>query len=177
MSPMTSQFLDASRNYLLDEYVPKIRLAVAPLTDEDIWWRPAAGSNSIGNLILHIEGNARQWILGGVAQEENERDRDAEFSATGGWSKAELIDRLAQSFQLIGAAILAVPASEMDAPRVIQGATTTVFNAIYHVVEHVSMHTGQIIQLTKWRAPGAIRFYDASSASFSPLWTPEPRAN
>ncbi len=174
---MSNQFLDASRNFLLDEYVPKIRLAVAALTDEDVWWRPAAGSNSIGNLMLHIEGNARQWILGGVARQENERDRDAEFSATGGQSKTELLDRLAQSFQLIGAAIVAVPVSEMDAPRVIQGASTTVFNAIYHVVEHVSMHTGQIIQLAKWRAPGAIRLYDASSTSFAPLWSPEPRTS
>ena len=174
---MSNQFLDASRNYLLDEYVPKIRLAVAALTEEDVWWRPNVGSNSIGNLILHIEGNARQWILGGVAQQDNERDRDAEFSATGGQSKTALLDRLAQSFQLIGAAIVAVPVSEMDAPRVIQGASTTVFNAIYHVVEHVSMHTGQIILLAKWRAPGAIRLYDASSVSFTPLWTPEPRAD
>ncbi len=172
---MSRQFLDASRNFLLDEYVPKIRLAIAPLTDDDIWWRPAAGSNSIGNLMLHIEGNARQWILGGVAQQHAERDRDAEFSATGGQSKAELIDRLAQSFQRIGAAILAIPEAELDAPRVIQGASTTVFNAIYHVVEHVSMHTGQIIQLAKWRAPGALKFYEASSAAFTPLWTPEPR--
>ena len=172
---MSNRFLAASRDYLLDEYVPKIRLAVAPLTDEDIWWRPVAGSNSIGNLILHIEGNARQWILGGVAGHEIERDRDAEFSASSGQSKTALIDRLAQSFQLIGAAIVAVPSTEMDAPRVIQGASTTVFNAIYHVVEHVSMHTGQIIQLAKWRAPGALRFYDASSASFTPLWAPEPR--
>jgi uncharacterized damage-inducible protein DinB len=172
---MSRQFLDASRNYLLDEYVPKIRLAVAPLTDADAWWRPDAGSNSIGNLILHIEGNARQWILGGVAQQAGERDRDAEFSATGGQSTSELIERLARSFQEIGAAILAVPTSEMDAPRVIQGASTTVFHAIYHVVEHVSMHTGQIIQLAKWRAPGALKLYEASSTAFTPLWTPEPR--
>ena len=172
---MSRLFLDASRNYLLDNYVPRIRLAVAPLSDEDIWWRPVAGSNSIGNLILHIEGNARQWILGGVAQQDDERDRDAEFSATGGQTKSELIARLAQSFQRIGTAIVAVPLPELEAPRLIQGASPTVFNAIYHVVEHVSMHTGQIIQLAKWRAPGALKFYDATSTSFTPLWVPEPR--
>ena len=173
---MSRAFLDASRNYLLDEYVPKIRLAIAPLTDADVWWRPAAGSNSIGNLMLHVEGNARQWILGGVAQQAGERDRDAEFSATGGLSGAELMARLAQSLHDVAAAIVAVPASEVDAPRVIQGTSTTVFHAIYHVVEHVSMHTGQIIQLAKWRAPGALHFYDASSTAFTPRWTPEPRA-
>jgi uncharacterized damage-inducible protein DinB len=170
---MSISFQRASRDYLVDEYLPKIRLCLAPLSDDDIWWRPVAGSNSIGNLILHIEGNARQWILGGVAQQRNERDRDAEFSATSGQSKAQLLARLTASLREIGSAIDEVPDAALAEPRTIQGAHTTVFDAIYHVVEHVSMHTGQIIQLAKWRAPGAIRLYDASSASFTPLWSPD----
>ena len=170
---MTIPFQRTSRDFLVDEYLPKIRLCVAPLTEDDVWWRPAEGSNSIGNLILHIEGNARQWILGGVGGQPIERDRDAEFSATGGHTKGELVSRLADSFRQIGTVILAVPDASLAEPRLIQGAHTSVFQAIYHVVEHVSMHTGQIIQLAKWRAPGAIRLYDATSASFTPLWSPE----
>ena len=170
---MSNPFQRASRDYLVDEYLPKIRVALAPLHEDDLWWRPAVGSNSIGNLILHIEGNARQWILGGVAELPNERDRDAEFNATAGQSKAELLARLTRSFREIGAAIAAVPDELLPEPREIQGATTTVFHAIYHVVEHVSMHTGQIIQLAKWRAPGSVRLYDVSSTSFTPLWSPD----
>ena len=170
---MTIPFQRTSRDFLVDEYLPKIRLCVAPLTDDDIWWRPVHGSNSIGNLILHIEGNARQWILGGVSGRPNERDRDAEFSATQGQTKAELVARLSTSFREIGAAMETVPDASLNEPRLIQGASTTVFRAIYHVVEHVSMHTGQIIQLAKWRAPGVIRLYDASSTSFTPLWSPD----
>ncbi len=172
---MSNPFLQASRDYLVDEYLPKIRLALAPLTEDDIWWRPDAGSNSIGNLMLHIEGNARQWILGGVAEQVTARDRDAEFSAIAGQTKAELLTRMTASFRLIGAAIVSVSNESLTAPREIQGASTTVFHAIYHVVEHVSMHTGQIIQLAKWRAPGAVRLYDASSTSFTPLWSPDER--
>ena len=170
---MTIPFQRTSRNFLVDEYLPKIRLCVAPLTDDDIWWRPVHGSNSIGNLILHIEGNARQWILGGVNGQPNERDRDAEFSATQGQTKPELIARLTTSFRAIAAVIDDTPDAALNESRVIQGASTTVFAAIYHVVEHVSMHTGQIIQLAKWRAPGVIRLYDASSTSFTPLWSPD----
>lgn len=170
---MTTDFLKTSRDYLVDEYLPKIRLVVAPLSEDDIWWRPVAGSNTIGNLILHIEGNARQWILGGVAGHEVERDRDSEFATRDGHSKAQLLDSLTTSFREIGAAILSVTATQLAEPRTIQGADTTVFGAIYHVVEHVSMHTGQIIQLAKWRAPGAVRLYDASSTSFTPLWQPD----
>lgn len=170
---MSIRFLETSRDYLLDEYLPKIRIAVAPLTEPDIWFRPAQGSNSIGNLILHIEGNARQWILGGVAGHLSVRDRDAEFAAHDGPTRAQLLESLTTTFREIGHAITSVTPEQLDEPRLIQGASTTVFGAIYHVVEHVSMHTGQIIQLAKWRAPGAIRLYDASSTSFTPLWGPD----
>jgi uncharacterized damage-inducible protein DinB len=172
---MSQHFLDCSRAYLLDEYLPKLTLVVQPLSDSDIWWRPAAGSNSIGNLLLHIEGNARQWLLGGVGQRPGARDRDAEFSATGGPSRQELIARLTATFREIDAMLATLPLHALDEPRRIQGADTTVFDAIYHVVEHVSMHTGQVIQLAKWRAPGTVRLYDATSNSFTPLWSPTPR--
>lgn len=172
---MTTRFLDASRTYLLDEYLPRIRLCCAPLTDADIWWRPAEGSNSIGNLILHIEGNARQWLIGGVGRRAAARDRDGEFAAAGGYNRDELLARLTATLLEIDRVLAGLTEASLDEPRLIQGASTTVFDAIYHVVEHVSMHTGQIIQLAKWRAPGAIRLYDATADSFTPLWSPTPR--
>jgi uncharacterized damage-inducible protein DinB len=172
---MSHQFLDRSRAFLLDEYLPKLTLVLAPLSDDDLWWRPAAGSNSIGNLLLHIEGNARQWLLGGVGRRPGTRDRDGEFSASGGQSKQELLSRLTSTFREIDAMLATLPLHALDEPRRIQGAETTVFDAIYHVVEHVSMHTGQVIQLAKWRAPGTVRLYEASSESFTPLWSPTPR--
>ena len=172
---MSQNFLDRSRAFLLDEYLPKMTLVTAPLSEDDIWWRPVDGSNSIGNLLLHIEGNARQWLIGGVGQCPTARDRDGEFAATGGQTKAELMSRLTETFREIDTVLAGVTVAELDTPRRIQGADTTVFDAIYHVVEHVSMHTGQIIQLAKWRAPGTVKLYDASSDSFTPLWSPTPR--
>jgi uncharacterized damage-inducible protein DinB len=172
---MSQHFLDACRDYLLDQYLPRIALACQPLTDADIWWRPVQGSNSIGNLILHIEGNARQWLVGGVGQRANQRDRDSEFAATAGRSRDELLAQLTASFLEIDRVLALVTVSQLNEPRVIQGEATTVFDAMLHVVEHVSMHTGQIIQLAKWRAPGAVKLYDATSESFTPLWSPTPR--
>ena len=172
---MHQLFLNASRDFLLDEYLPKIRLALAPLTEADIWWRPAPSSNSIGNLLLHIEGNARQWLIGGVGGQPNARDRDGEFAAIDGVTKDVLLENLATTFRRIDSLLATLTEAQLTEPRTIQGASTSVFNAIYHVVEHVSMHTGQIIQLAKWRAPGAVKFYDATSTSFTPLWSPEPR--
>ena len=172
---MPDRFLDASRAYLLDEYLPKIRIAVTPLTEDDIWWRPVDGSNCIGNLLLHIEGNARQWLVAGVGGRTDARNRDAEFDARDGRSTAQLLDQLATCFTDADAVLGELDPAALDAPRVIQGHVTTIFAAIYHVVEHVSMHTGQIIQLAKWRAPGTVKLYDASSTSFTPLWHPTPR--
>lgn len=172
---MPKRFLDASREYLLDEYLPKIRISVTPLSEEDIWWRPIDGSNSIGNLILHIEGNARQWIIAGVGGRTDARDRDREFAATGGRTKEQLLQQLTQTFLQINSVISDLTPGGLDEVRVIQGHRTSIFSAIFHVVEHVSMHTGQIIQLAKWRAPGVIKLYEASSTSFTPLWEPTPR--
>jgi uncharacterized damage-inducible protein DinB len=169
------RFIDASRAFLIDEYLPKIRVAVAPLTDEEIWWRPHADSNSIGNLLMHLEGNARQWLLGGVGKMPGMRDRDREFASTGGYRKDELVSKLAATIHDIDAMFSRLTVAELDEARTIQGASTTVFDAIYHVVEHFSGHTGQIILLAKWLAPGAVKLYDASSTSFTPLWKPEPR--
>jgi uncharacterized damage-inducible protein DinB len=172
---MSQRFLDACRDYLLDQYLPRIRLACLPLSDQDVWWRPVEGSNSIGNLILHIEGNARQWLLGGVAQRATARDRDSEFAARHGPGRDALLAQITTSFLEIDRALAQVTVAQLDEPRVIQGTATTVFDAMLHVVEHVSMHTGQIIQLAKWRAPGAVTLYRASSESFTPLWSPTPR--
>jgi uncharacterized damage-inducible protein DinB len=169
------RFIDASRAFLMDEYLPKIRVAVAPLNDDEIWWRPHADSNSIGNLLMHLEGNARQWLLGGVGKMPGMRDRDSEFATTNGATKMELVDRLAATIHDIDGMFSRLTVAELDEPRLIQGASTNVFDAIYHVVEHFSGHTGQIILLAKWLAPGAVKLYDASSTSFTPLWTPEPR--
>jgi uncharacterized damage-inducible protein DinB len=172
---MPKRFLDTSRAYLLDEYLPKIRVAVAPLSEDDIWWRPVEQSNSIGNLMMHVTGNCRQWIIAGVGSRSDLRDRDAEFAARDGITKMELLEQLTSCFLQADSVLSNVQPAVLDQPRTIQGHSTTVFAAIYHVVEHVSMHAGQIIQLAKWRAPGAIKLYEASSTSFTPLWTPTPR--
>jgi hypothetical protein len=171
---MSQEFLDESRELLLGTYLPKIRMVLEPLTEADVWWRPTEDSNSIANLMLHLDGNARQWLLGGVGQRPNARDRDAEFSARGDVAKADLLSRLAGTLHEIDAMLATLPVSALAEMRTIQGEATTVFAAIYHVVEHVSMHTGQIIQLAKWRAPGQIKLYEASSTSFTPLWKAEP---
>jgi len=144
-------FLEHSRMLLATEYLPKIERCIQSLHDEDIWWRPNEASNSIGNLILHLCGNVSQWIIEGVGGRPFERRRQQEFDERHPVPGQELLRRIrtvvGEAVDVIGA----VPVDGLTAPRRIQGYDVTVLDAIYHVVEHFSMHTGQIIWIAKAR--------------------------
>ena len=119
-------FLEFTRKRLFDQYWPRMRECVAPLTVEQVWWRPNAASNSIGNLMLHLNGNVGQWLAGPFNRREDRRDRPAEFAAEGGLTAAELL-----------------------APYEIQGYHVSGLYAVYQVVEHFALHYGQIVYITK----------------------------
>jgi uncharacterized damage-inducible protein DinB len=142
-------FLTESRRYLCDEYPASIASATLSLTDEQIWWRPNEGSNSIGNLILHLAGNVRQWIVAGIGGHPNERNRQQEFDERKKIPKHELLARLTTVLAEADEVLANLQESELSEPRQIQGSDTTVMKAIFHVVEHFSMHTGQIQWIAK----------------------------
>ena len=109
--------------------------------------------------MLHLCGNVRQWIVSGVGGQPDTRDRDAEFLARGGVSVAELAPRLRQTVEEAVAVVSAVPAQRLTERIVVQKYPVTVLEAIYHVVEHFSMHTGQIIFATKMLTGLDLGFY------------------
>ena len=165
-----SAFLERSRYYLAYEYPTKIRLALSPVDEQVIWKRANAESNSIGNLMLHLAGNIRQWIVGGVGGTETDRDRAGEFAASGGFMKTELIAALDSSVRDADKVLASLTDSDLERSVVIQGRDTTIIAAIYHVVEHFSMHTGQIIMLAKMFAPGSVKFYENAGGIAIPVW-------
>ena len=148
-----------SRRYLR-EYLTKIRLAVSVLDDHVVWARPNESSNSIGNLLLHLAGNARQWIVSGVGGATDVRDRESEFDQRTPLPVTALIDRLEQTISDADRVLSALSPADLHARRVIQANDVTVLEALYHVVEHFSMHTGQIILLAKAEQPDRVRFYE-----------------
>src|SRR5437870_2812632 len=87
-------FVERAREYPGSEYPVKMRLAVAALPADKLWWRPNDASNSVGNLLLHLCGNLSQWIAAGVGGEAFERHRAAEFDAREGGRASELLDEL-----------------------------------------------------------------------------------
>jgi uncharacterized damage-inducible protein DinB len=151
-------FLDCSVRRL-ELSLSHIEACLGKLTGEQVWARGSENENAIGNLVLHLAGNVRQWIVAGVGGVPDTRQRDAEFSARGSASIPELTERLREIVRE-GAAVIAAVAPERLAERVvIQKYDVPVLEAIYHVVEHFSLHTGQIIFATKLLTGSDLGFY------------------
>ena len=147
MTDIAQTFLGESRQYLRGAYLIAIERSVAPLTDAQVWWRPNEASNSIGNLILHLSGNVQQWIVGGVGQRPNERNRQQEFAERGPIPKEQLLARLRSVLNEADAVLASLTEGGLTERREIQGHDTTVLKAIYHVVEHFSTHTLSLIHI------------------------------
>jgi len=160
MSTIGTAFLEESRALLARDYLPKIERCVTLLTDEQIWWRANPASNSIGNLLLHLSGNVRQWIVVGLGGAVDERDRDAEFAQRDLISRNELLTRLRETLREADQTLTGFDDQRLLDPFSIQGLEVTALAAIMHVVEHFSMHTGQIILLTKLMTAADLHFFD-----------------
>ncbi|HXQ72430.1 MAG TPA: DinB family protein [Pyrinomonadaceae bacterium] len=155
----TDRFISCAREFLVEEYLPKIERCLERLTDEQIWWRPNEESNSIGNLVLHLCGNARQWIVAGVGGAADGRDRDAEFAQRESIARGELLALLRSTLTDIESVLKNLRPETLLERRTIQGSDVDALEAIFHVTEHFSMHTGQIIMLTKMLTSSDLRFY------------------
>jgi uncharacterized damage-inducible protein DinB len=160
VSDIGQTFIARSRYHLSEDFLPKIEHCLSLLTDEQIWWRPNSESNSIGNLLLHLSGNARQWIVCGVGGAADARDRDAEFAQREMISREELRSILKQTLREVDATLAQFDPSKLLETKTIQGLDVSVLEAILHVVEHFSMHAGQVILLTKLLTATDLHFYD-----------------
>jgi hypothetical protein len=158
-SQISALFLQFSRHKLLDHYWARMQECVAPLTEEQVWWRPNGASNSIGNLMLHLNGNVRQWLVASFNQQEDRRDRPAEFSEREGISASALLDRLGATMEEAQAVLAQLTPADLVAPYEIQGYHVTGLEAVYQVVEHFGLHYGQIVYVTKLLADKDLGFY------------------
>jgi uncharacterized damage-inducible protein DinB len=163
-------FLSRSRYWLTKEYPIKLRHCINALPPGSAWARPDDGSNSIGNLLVHLAGNVTEWILGGVGGQTISRNRAREFAQRDGRDGPALLDDLEAVLRKADSVLAGLTAKDLERAIVIQGRQTTVVGAIYHVVEHFAMHTGQIVLLTKIYAPGKIRFYEDDGGLARPTW-------
>ena len=152
-------FLEFSRKKLLGQYWPRLRETVASRSDEQVWWRPNAASNSIGNLMLHLNGNVYQWLVASFNREEDQRNRPAEFAARDEATAADLLAKLGATLDAAAAVLNRLTAQELLASYEIQGYKVRGLDAVYQVVEHFGLHYGQIVYIAKSMTGRDLGFY------------------
>jgi uncharacterized damage-inducible protein DinB len=160
MNASTQEFIDQCI-YRIEKSTPKIVECLSRLTEEQIWQQPNEASNSIGNILLHLCGNIRQYIMSGIGDQPDMRERDKEFSAKSGYSKEELQQKLTDTLQKAVDIIKSIDEGNLLRLKSIQGFTMSGIGAIVHVTEHYSHHTGQIIFWTKQLTGKDLRFYNS----------------
>jgi Protein of unknown function (DUF1572) len=147
-----SLFLSASvKGMQLSE--DAINRCVAKLSDDQMWHRGADHENSIANLLLHLEGNLRQWFLHGIDGQPDVRSRDLEFTLSPSQRCAEIRSRFAATLDECRKVIGSLPPARLLEVINPQPSGSwppmTILEAICRVTGHLQSHTGQIIMLTK----------------------------
>jgi uncharacterized damage-inducible protein DinB len=163
-------FLDRARYYLGTEYRVKLHRAVEALPADALWWRPNDLTNSVGNLLVHLVGNMRQWIVSGIGGAPSSRDRAEEFAMRDGPPASTLLGDLDRALVDVEHVLGSLRSADLVERRAIQGRDISVYEAVLHVVEHFSMHLGQIILFAKILAPGSLRFYEDAGGLARPVW-------
>jgi len=147
------------RRRLYDESLPRIRTCLAQLSVEEIWTRPNEQTVSAGNLVLHLAGNVRQYVIATLGGRPDVREPQAEFDATGPMPAADLIDTLENAMAEVSKVLDTLdPATLLETHRV-QGFVESGLSILVHVVEHFSYHTGQIAYIVKSRKNVDLGFY------------------
>ena len=158
MTPLDRLFLDCSARRL-KQNVDRLDKCLARLTEDQVWLRGHESENAVGNLLLHLAGNVRQWIVSGIGGTPDSRDRDSEFNAREGPPKSALLAMLRATVEEACKVIEPLSPERLATTVHVQKYDVSVLEAIYHVVEHFAQHTGQIIFATKLLTGEELGFY------------------
>lgn len=145
---------------IVEESIPRAIQCLGMLTETQIWHRPNEVSNSVGNLVLHNCGNARQWILSTMGGAEDKRERDGEFDEEGPLPTAELVSLLESLAAELKPLIANLDPEAMTRTYRVQGFDESGIGILIHVAEHFSYHVGQITYVTKAMTGKSTGYYD-----------------
>ena len=157
-SEFAKSFLAESRDSIAVYHLSRLSRCLKLLPEKDIWWRPNPASNSVGNLVLHLSGNVRQWIISGLGNEQDHRIRDREFGERGPIPRRALIALIRKTVKEACTVLGRLSEDSLNKTYDIQGFRVSGMYAVSHVVEHFAYHTGQIIFVTKWKLDKDLRF-------------------
>ena len=152
-------FISEVKRRIITESVPRIKKCLAQLSEEEIWHQPNENVVSVGNLVLHLCGNLRQWVLSGLGGQPDGRQRDAEFSQTNPIPVDELVLRMDTLMQEVERTLDRLAPQDLVTVRPVQAYQETGLAILMHVTEHFSYHTGQITYYVKTRKNVDLQYY------------------
>ncbi len=164
-------FLEQSRHLLIEQCWPRLKGCVESLTEEQLWWRPNEACNSIGNLLLHLNGNLRQWLVASFNRLEDNRNRPAEFNQRELISASALLDQLGATMQQAEEVLARLTREDLLARYEIQGYQSRRFGCclqgrgtLRHALRAGSLHRQDskrrgsgLLQLPEQDRPGFLR--------------------
>ena len=156
-APLDAEFLEIVRSRLLNEYPRQIRTCLDALTEDEVWWRPNDQANAVGNLVLHLAGSNQYYLGHAIGGGADVRDRDAEFGARGGRSKAEVLRVYDDARATVQRVLDTLRPSRLVETTNATGRSSSFARILLHVTHHNALHIGQIIWVTKLRQPGALQ--------------------
>jgi len=157
-SDLSKPLLQQVKHSIQEHHLPRIERSLKALSEEEIWWRPNGASNSVGNLVLHLSGNVRQWIVSGLGGAPDRRERDQEFAERGPMPKRTLLILLRETVREASRVLDRLTADDLARSHSIQKFEVTGFTAAFHVAEHFAFHTGQIVYVVKMKRGKGLGF-------------------
>ena len=154
-----SALITEVKRRLIQESVSRIKKCLGQLEDAEIWYRPNNNTVSVGNLVLHLCGNVRQWILSGMAGKPDHRNRQGEFDTTGPIPRGKLVEDLDQLMEEVSIYLNTISFDQLVAVYKVQGFEESGIAILLHVVEHFSYHVGQITYFVKTRKDIDLKYY------------------
>lgn len=145
---------------LLQESFPRLKKCLNELSEKEIWYRPNNNSNSVGNLVLHLCGNARQWIIAGLGKEKDTRQRQSEFEQRAIIPTEKLLEMLDVLEKDLKVILNNISEKDLMKTHSVQTFQETGVAILVHVVEHFSYHVGQVTYFVKWRKDMDTGYYE-----------------
>lgn len=148
--------LEFLRSRVTKIFPAQIRKCVEELSDEQIWWRPNDGSNSVGNLVLHLSGSMRHYLSRAVGGIEYTRDRPAEFQERGPLPKQELLSVFDETISQAAQTLDSFDTSRFLDTTEEPNYYPTIFDQLFGIALHLATHAGQILYVAKMLKEGSI---------------------
>ena len=159
MTQISQLLLAEARHRLLEESIPRLEKCLSKLDEQGIWYRPNDQTVSAGNLVLHLCGNVRQWLISGLGGRPDHRNRDQEFSEEGPLETSVLLDMLKDLSRDIDQVLTELNSVDLSESRTVQGFDVNGVSILVHVVEHFSYHVGQVTYMVKSRLAVDMGYY------------------